>query len=110
MIDQETIALDRELSAGIDWETRAHDLELEVAEWKAHARRWERRAKENDPEQLTAQCAEWKAKARDARDKGHTWRLLYGDLLEKVGRKLDLEGDLSQHTRGGRRDEQTPRR
>lgn len=75
----------------IDWETRAHDLELEVAEWKAHARRWERRAKENDPEQ--SECAEWKRKARESRDQCHTWRLLYQDLLEKIGHKLDLEGN-----------------
>ena len=75
MIDQETIALDRELS--VETELRASIARLEHA--------------------LERECAasdEWKGKARIQRDKGHTWRLLYRDLLEKVGKKLDLVGTL----------------
>ena len=48
MIDHETIALDRELSAGIDWEARARALELDLTGWKAESRKWEARAKENN--------------------------------------------------------------
>ena len=72
MIDHETIALDRELS--VETELRESIARLE------HALDRERAA-----------SAEWKAKERTARDKGHTWRLLYDDLLNKISNKLDKE-------------------
>lgn len=75
MIDQETLALDRELN--VETELRATIARLDDA-----------------LDRERAASDEWKAKARIQRDKGHTWRLLYLDLLEKVGKKLDLVGTL----------------
>jgi hypothetical protein len=42
---------------------------------------------------LEQEVEHWKRKEREARDKQHTWRLLYQDLLEKIAKHLDLNGD-----------------
>lgn len=65
-------------------------------DWKAHARKWEDRAKQLDKEadELATDVETWKRKARENKNSSHTWRLLYKDLLEKVGQKLNLIGEL----------------
>lgn len=65
------------------------ELNAELKKWKTWARTWETRA--NEYQQAAAAS---KRRAHDLKDRAHTWRLLYQDLLEKVGRKLDLEGEL----------------
>lgn len=36
---------------------------------------------------------DWKAEAREHKNKAHTWRILYQDLLQKIAYRLDIEHD-----------------
>lgn len=71
----------RECAVTVDWEKQANH-------WEAEAKRLDLEA-----DTLAAERDKWKAKARESGNRSHTWRLLYQDLLEKIGRKLDLKGE-----------------